>query len=208
MTHTKRLVQAGLPLSKASKILIMLHGRGATAHDILSISDQLEADGFHIVAPQATNNRWYPNSFLHPIYQNLPSLNSALDLLWNLTSDYGKEGFGIEKIYLLGFSQGACLALEFAAQNAQKWGGIIAFTGGLIGDVLNEMRYKGNFDGTVVYMGTSDNDPYIPLSRVKETEAILTKLGARVRLEVFAGMGHIVNMREIDEANKVLNGGV
>jgi phospholipase/carboxylesterase len=206
MTHTKRIVQAGLSLNNASKILIMLHGRGATAHDILSLTNNLEVDDFHIVAPQANNNRWYPNSFLHPIYQNQPDLNSALDLLWNLTVDYEKEGFGREKIYLLGFSQGACLALEFAAQNAQKWGGIIAFTGGLIGDVLVESRYKGNFEGTKVYMGTSDNDPHIPLIRSKETEGILKKLGAEVKLEVFAGMGHIVNRREIDEANLLLKG--
>src|SRR5690349_1053661 len=165
MQHTRQLVESGLPLAKASRALIMLHGRGATAQDILGLHREFALKDYYIVAPQATNYTWYPYSFLSPVAQNEPWLSSALHLLRDLVSDIEKGGIPSEKIFILGFSQGACLTLEFASRNARKWGGVIAFTGGLIGEAINHDNYSGSFQQTRVFIGNSDNDPHVPLSR-------------------------------------------
>jgi phospholipase/carboxylesterase len=143
--HLKNIITAGREINESSKVLIMLHGRGASTEDILSLSSQLAVKDFSLVAPQATNYSWYPYSFLAPPAQNEPWLSSALQLLHDLLNDLYQKGISSQNIYFTGFSQGACLTLEFVTRNANKYGGIAAFTGGLIGDQLYNENYKGSY---------------------------------------------------------------
>ena len=201
--HTKNIMTAGQPLQEASNALVLLHGRGASAADILGITTHLNVDDYAQLAPQATNNTWYPLSFLAAPQQNEPWLSSALDLLTEIVYDINDAGITDERIYFLGFSQGACLTLEFVTRNARRWGGAIAFTGGLIGDNVYRENYKGDFLETPIYMGTSDPDPHVPVERVQETARILTEMNARVTTDVFPGMGHTINEKEIEQANRL-----
>src|SRR5829696_7853098 len=150
--HKKNIIKAGLELNASSKVLIMLHGRGGTAEDILSLATHLDTKEFSLIAPQATNNTWYPYSFLSPPAQNEPWLSSALHMLKDLLSDIHSKGIPSGNIYFAGFSQGACLTLEFVTRNANKYGGIVAFTGGLIGDKIIEENYQGDFQGTPIFI--------------------------------------------------------
>ena len=204
MTHKKQLVESGIPVKQAGKAIIMLHGRGASARDILSLEDELHLGGYYVAAIQATNYSWYPFGFMAPVAQNEPWLSSAVNLVKNVTDDIVAAGIGSDKIYILGFSQGACLALEFSCRHARKWGGIIAFTGGLIGEVVNAEKYAGNFDNTPVFIGNSDIDPHVPLDRTKESKQIMETLGAKVTLSIYPNMGHTINSHEFEMANKLL----
>lgn len=202
--HQKNIVFAGKPLTEAKKVLIMLHGRGASAADILSIADYLMVKEYALVAPQATNGAWYPYSFMAPPSQNEPWLSSALLLLKDIISDLNKQGILTENIYLLGFSQGACLALEFVTRTATKYGGVVAFTGGLIGDKIYKEQYHGDFDGTPIFIGTSNPDHHVPVERVHATTAILKEMNALVVEKVYANMGHTINEDELNNANKLI----
>lgn len=202
--HKKNIVTAGKALSEATKVLIMLHGRGANAEDILSISSYLSAKDYALVAPQATNNTWYPYSFMMPLSANEPWLSSALALIKDVVADVSKNGILTENIYFLGFSQGACLTLEFVARNAAKFGGVVAFTGGLIGDKIYSEKYQGDFGGTPFFIGTSDPDPHVPVSRVNETIDILKKMNAMVTAKIYNNMGHTINQDEIKKANALV----
>ena len=202
--HKKDIVSAGPTLGEASRVLVMLHGRGATAQDILSLADYLNVDDYSKLAPQATNHTWYPLSFLARPSQNEPWLSSALNLVAEVVLDINNAGIADDKIYFLGFSQGACLTLEFVARNARRWGGVVALTGGLIGDEIYRENYKGDFLGTPVYIGTSDPDPHVPVERVNETTRILTAMNASVTTDVFPEMGHTVSDREIEQANRMV----
>lgn len=204
MAHTRQVIEAGREIGKAAKALVMLHGRGATAHDILSLRDHLAVDDYYVVAPQATNFTWYPYSFLAPVSQNEPWLSSALHLVRSLVTEIEAAGITSERIYLLGFSQGACLTLEFATRNATLWGGVIAFTGGLIGEKINPAIYSGDFAGTKVFIGNSDHDPHVPLERTQESAAMMTEMGARVVHNTYPGMGHTINDQEIAAARQIL----
>lgn len=201
-THSKKFITAGTDLKTAGKVLILLHGRGATAEDIISLAGYLKLGNTHIVAPQATNNAWYPYSFLSPRQQNEPWLSSALQLLDTILQDILLAGFKSEQVFILGFSQGACLALEFAAHNARPFAGVIAFTGGLIGNVLEDKNYQGDFAGSKVFIGNSDKDPHVPASRSMESKRIMENLGARVTLKIYPGMLHTVNDDELDWVNE------
>lgn len=202
--HTKKIVAAGIPIDQVSRVLIMLHGRGANAEDILGISNYLDVKDFSLLAPQATNNTWYPYSFLAPTSQNEPWLSSAINLLKEITGELEGRKISTENIYFLGFSQGACLALEYVARNANKYGGIVAFTGGLIGDKINESNYSGDFKNTGVFIGSSDPDPHVPVHRVNDTATQLEKMGAQVTKKIYPNMGHTINQDEIDEANRLI----
>ncbi|TKK68003.1 phospholipase [Ilyomonas limi] len=204
--HTKNIITAGVDVSSANKALIMLHGRGAHAQDILSLADYLDVKDFALVAPQATNNTWYPYSFLAPPAQNEPWLSSALNIVKEAVAYLNNKGIANEQIYLLGFSQGACLTLEFAARNATKYGGIIAFTGGLIGDNIYPQNYAGNFAGTPVFIGSSNPDFHVPVERVYATTNILKNMGAVVTEEIYNNMGHTINEDELRHANVILRG--
>lgn len=194
--HSYNIINQGQPLDKASKALILLHGRGSTASDILSLANEFCDDSYYIAAPQATNNSWYPHSFMEEEKLNEPWLSSAVEIVKKLIDEIAKH-IPKNQIYIMGFSQGACLALETSTRVAAKYGGIIAFTGGLIGSTINEARYSGNFDGTKVFIGTSDKDPHVPLLRSQQSKEIMEKLGADVTLKVYIGMGHTINENEI-----------
>lgn len=202
--HQKHIVPAGKSLQEASKALIMLHGRGANAADILGLSEYLQVKDFALLAPEATNHTWYPYSFLAPPAQNEPWLSSALSLLDEIVEDLTPQGIGKENIYFLGFSQGACLTLEFVKRHAAKWGGVVAFTGGLIGDKIYPENYRGDFDSTPVFIGTSDPDPHIPVERVHATTDILKGMHASVTEKVYQNLGHTISPDEIDQANKLV----
>lgn len=201
--HSKKIVYAGQSLDGAKKALIMLHGRGASAGDILSIAAHLNVTDYALLAPQATGHTWYPYSFLAPPQQNEPWLTSALHLLSDVFADINEKGLKDENIYLLGFSQGACLMLEFVARNAKRYGGAVAFTGGLIGDRVYKENYQGDFAGTPIFIGTSNPDPHVPVERVNETSDILRSMNANVTVKVYDGMGHTINQDEIDQANAI-----
>ena len=202
--HTKNIITAGQPLTSESKVLILLHGRGATAEDILSLSHYLNVKDFALLAPQATNNSWYPQSFLSPTAQNEPWLSSALSIINELVEDVLSKGVTEQHIYFAGFSQGACLTLEYITRNARKYGGAVAFTGGLIGDKLYTDNYAGDFQQTPVFIGTSDPDPHVPVPRVLATEAQLKKMNANVQVKVYPNMGHTINDEEIKWANELV----
>jgi len=202
--HTENIQTAGTSLLEANKALIMIHGRGANSADILSLARHLDVEGYALVAPEATNNTWYPNSFLAPIKQNEPYLSSALDLLSRTVAFIEENGISKENIYFLGFSQGACLALEFTARNAAKYGGIVAFTGGLIGDKVYPENYSGDFNGTPLFIGTSDPDFHVPVQRVHDSTAQLKSMGASVTEKVYPNMGHTISQDEIELANQLI----
>jgi phospholipase/carboxylesterase len=201
--HKKNIIAAGKELNE-NKVLILLHGRGGTAEDILSLASYLNVNDFTLLAPQATNNSWYPYSFLAPPSQNEPWLSSALKLLNELLDELINKKIASENIYFLGFSQGACLTLEFVTRNANKYGGIVAFTGGLIGDKIYPENYKGDFQNTPVFIGTSDPDPHVPVERVYATANILKDMNAAVTEKIYNNMGHTINKDEIDQANKIV----
>lgn len=200
--HNKNIVSAGAKITGASKVLIMIHGRGGSAEDILSLADHLNVKGFALLAPQAKNNSWYPYSFMAPVSQNEPWLSSALSLVKETVNDVIAEGTSEENIYFTGFSQGACLTLEFIARNAAKYGGVVAFTGGLIGDRIDQKNYKGDFKSMPVFIGSSNPDPHVPVERVKETTKILQGMNAVVTERIYPNMGHTITQNEIDLANE------
>jgi phospholipase/carboxylesterase len=199
--HELRVTRTGPEARNAAGLLILVHGRGASARDILSLAPRMHSDGFAYWAPQASNGAWYPQSFLAPVSENEPWLSSALSVLAMLVAEAGTQGVRPERIWFAGFSQGACLCLEFLARNAARWGGVAAFSGGLIGDQLLRERYGGDLAGTPVFLGSSDPDPYIPVPRVHESAGLLESIGASVKMTLYPDMGHTISEEEIAEAN-------
>lgn len=191
---------SGATLAAGNKVLLMIHGRGASAGDILSLASHLPVSGFSLVAPQAPGGTWYPYSFLAPVEQNQPWLDQSLEVLNDALRDVVAAGVPPEDVYLLGFSQGACLALEFTARNAQRFGGVIALTGGLIGQALVPVNYPGDFKGTPVFIGSGDPDPHVPASRVRESAAQLRSMNALVKEQIYPGMPHTVTDAELKAA--------
>lgn len=179
------------------KALIALHGRGGTSEDILQLANRLCDNTYYLAAPQAEGNAWYPYNFMAEDTSNHPWVDSSVEIVKKLIDKIART-IPKEEIYLMGFSQGACLALETAARYAEKYGGVIAFSGGLIGHTLNENKYQGNFAGTKIFFGISDNDSHIPLERVKQSYGLVKKLGADATLKVYEGMGHTILRDEID----------
>lgn len=202
-----QIAEGGVPASEADAAMIMIHGRGATAQSILPLANEFDTSlKLTLRAPQASGNTWYPYSFMAPSEQNEPNLSSALQKIYDVVEDLQSEGFSHEQIYFLGFSQGACLISEFVARHPKRYGGLIALSGGLIGTgpEVNPADYKGNLDGTPVFMGCSDVDPHIPKERVNESEQVLNRLGAKVTKKLYPGMGHLVNQDEIKNINQLL----
>lgn len=200
--HPKNISQAGRSLEETSKVLIMIHGRGGTAENILSLAPQLDLSDFTLMAPQAYNNSWYPLSFLAPEEQNQPWLSSALDLLEELEADLNSRGITSENIYFFGFSQGACLTLEYVTRSAKRYGGVVAIIGGLIGENINTGDYIKDFAGTPVFLGTSNPDLHVPLERVRKTADILELKNADVSLKIFENAGHTILSEELELAKK------
>ena len=204
IAHGQRILQAGEPLAKARAAMILVHGRGASAEDILTIASEVQSPGFAYLAPQAANNAWYPYPFTSPIESNEPYLSAALNMLGSLLERV-EETVPVSRVVLLGFSQGACLATEFAARNAKRYGGIFGLSGGLIGPDGTPRDYPGDFDGTPVFLGCSDVDPHIPKERVLETAEVFKRMGAGVTARLYPGMGHMVNSEEITEVRALVS---
>jgi len=197
-------IQTGLPLSESKKAIILLHGRGATAESIVSLADYLELADFSIFAPQAAQRTWYPYGFMASDEGNLSALNSSLQQVSLLFQFLIENGKAPEQIYVMGFSQGACLSLEFAALNAQKLGGVVAFTGGLIGEKLEEKKYSGDFKGTPVLLSSSAHDMHVPAQRINDSAQLLQKMGAEVSLKFFEDELHTIRPEELTWVNQTL----
>jgi phospholipase/carboxylesterase len=202
--HQPTWITGGKEVTEDSKVLILLHGRGADATDIMSLGLQLDTKGFSLIAPEATGHTWYPYSFMAPTTQNEPWLSSALQLLDTLVAEVRSKGVKENRICFLGFSQGACLTLEYTTRNAKKYGAVIAFTGGLIGDELDNSKYQGDFGGMPVFIGSSDPDPHVPVARVEESAKIIGEMNAAVTKKLYPGMGHTINAEEMKIANSIL----
>ena len=202
--HEYDVRERGRDLKDADRALILLHGRGAAAENILPLADYFAAESWYVAAPQATDFRWYPHSFLMPVSRNEPWLSSAIDYVKKIIDNISRY-IPAENIYLMGFSQGACLSAEIAARFATKYGGVAAFTGGLIGETVDGEKYRGDFRGTKIYISNGDNDPHIPLIRSEETLKQLEKMGADARLDVFPGRDHAIIPEEIEKAKDFLS---
>jgi predicted esterase len=197
-------ITVGLGADRANAAVILVHGRGATPESMLPLAEAFGRDDIRYLAPRASQNTWYPNSFLAPIETNEPWLSSALSVLAALVAQLGAEGFSPTRIGVVGFSQGACLASEFAARNARRYGLIAALTGGVIGPPGTPRNYAGSLDGTPVFMGSSDVDPHVPLARLNETRDVLEQLGGAVDMRIYRGMGHTVNDDEVKAVRALL----
>lgn len=201
--HTYKIIEKGKSLPKASKALVLLHGRGSSANDIISLADHFCDQNFYIAAPQATNNTWYPYSFMEEEEKNQPWLNSAIEVVNKLIDDILKY-IKSTSIYIIGFSQGACLTLEVVSIQAQTFAGVAAFTGGLIGKSIRKEKYKGHFSGTPVFIGNSDIDPHVPLLRSQQSKQIMEDMGAVVSLQVYPNMPHIISPAEINYVKRLM----
>lgn len=202
--HRYSIVEDGLYPGKAEYALVLLHGRGGNAEDIMILANEFCDDRFYIAAPQATDNSWYPNSFLAPESSNEPWLTSALHTVERLVNTILKD-IQSEKIFIMGFSQGACLSLEFAGRYPAGYAGIAAFSGGLIGEKIKPEKYTGSFPGTKIFIGNSDNDPHIPMERAGASAELFKNLGAEVLLRIYPGMGHTITPEEIEDVRSFMN---
>jgi len=203
--HRDQPVARGGPaLDEARAALVLVHGRGATAESILTLTRELDLVSVAFLAPQAAGNTWYPHSFLAPIESNEPGISSGLRRLAALVEEIEEAGIPAERLALLGFSQGACLTLEFAVRHPRRYGAVIGFTGGVIGPPDTPRDTSGSLEGTPVFLGSSDPDPHVPVWRFRETVELLTRLGADVTSRLYAGMPHTVNRDEIDQAQRPL----
>lgn len=187
----------GAPLAEAAGALVLVHGRGGSAQDMLGLARELDRPGFAWFVPEAAGRQWYPYSFLEKLERNQSHLSSALALLKRVLGRVEAAQVPFERVVLLGFSQGACLALEFAARNARRYGAIVGLSGGLIGPEGAPRDYPGSFDGTPAFLGCSDVDPHVPKRRVDETAAVLERMGATVTKRIYPGLGHTINQDEI-----------
>lgn len=199
-----QLYAAGAALDEANSAIIAIHGRGADAADIINLAGEVAPPGVVILAPNAVGQTWYPYRFTEPIERNEPYLTSALNLIDRLFARLAEADIPRSRVALLGFSQGACLALEYAARNAQRYGAVVGYSGGLIGPIGTTFAYPGSMDGTPVFLGCSDVDAHIPVGRVEETADVMTGLGANVDLRIYPGMGHTVNQDEIQAVQATL----
>ncbi|MFC6786283.1 alpha/beta hydrolase [Halobaculum halobium] len=190
---------AGADLTEATAAVVMVHGRGATARSILGMAGEFGTDSVAYLAPSAARNTWYPHSFMEETSKNQPHLDSALGFVGSVV-EAAADAVGAENVLVLGFSQGACLASEWVARNARRYGGLVGFSGGLIGPEGSPREYDGDLDGTPAFLGCSDVDPHIPLERVTETTEVLEGLGAEVDERIYEGMGHGVNEDELAAA--------
>ena len=198
------VLQRGRGLDSVQAAVVLVHGRGGSATDILSLAVELDFPELAYLAPEAAGHTWYPYSFLAPIEQNQPWLNSALSLVGETVKRATAAGIPQSKVAIVGFSQGACLATEFVARNAARYGGLIAFTGGLIGPPGTRFIYSGELSGTPCFLGAGDPDPHVPWQRVEKSASVLSALGAAVTLRRYPGLPHTINEDEIEQAKNIL----
>lgn len=198
------LVTAGTPLDEAAAAMVLVHGRGGSAQGIVRSMESIQRDGLAMLAPQAARNTWYPNSFLASVEQNEPGRSSGLAAIQRAIERATDAGIPTQRIVLLGFSQGACLASEFVARNPREYGGLAVLSGGLIGETVDEASFSGSLADTPVFLGCSDVDPHIPVERVEFTAGVFEDLDADVTIEIFEGMGHTVNQAEVAHVESLL----
>jgi len=203
VAHGHVILEAGHPLLTAHAAMVMLHGRGASAEDILTIASEVQAPGWAFVAPQAQDNTWYPNPFTAPLESNEPYLTAALDTVSRVVEQI-EASVPAHRIIVLGFSQGACLTLEWSARHARRYGAVIGLSGGLIGPDGSSRDYPGTFDETPVFLGCSDIDPHIPMQRVVEAGEVLKRMGGEVTVRFYPGMGHLVGIEEINAIRELM----
>jgi predicted esterase len=194
------ILSAGLSLKNADAALILVHGRGASAESILPLYEELNATQCAVFAPQAAAHSWYPHSFLAPLQANQPWLDSALERIELLVTDILSAGIPSERIIMLGFSQGACLTLEYSARHPRRYGAMIGFTGGLIGPPGTPRNYPGTLAGTPIFLGSGDPDPHVPFERVQESQEVLSRMGAIVDIRRYPGMPHSISQDELEAA--------
>jgi len=202
------VICTGAPLASAAQALIMIHGRGASPYDMLGLAEVLNPANTAILAPQASGNTWYPYRFLEPLSKNEPYLTSALSVVGALVDYVSAQNAALtpEHIFLLGFSQGACLVLEFAARHARRYAGVFGLSGALIGPKGTPRDYPGSLAETPVFLGCSDIDPHIPVECVHESTAVFEQLGGKVTKRIYPRMGHAVNDDEVAFIQQVMQG--
>jgi phospholipase/carboxylesterase len=208
MTNTPHanqpVLRHGASLDEARGVVVLLHGRGASAEDILGLAPELSKPGIAFLAPQAAEHTWYPYSFLAPIRQNEPWLSSAIAKIRSTVDLATSAGVPLDRIVLAGFSQGACLATEFVARTPARYGGLIAFTGGLIGPPGTPLEYKGELAGMPAFLGSGDPDPHVPWARVEQSAEILKGLGAAVTVKRYPGLPHTISREELEHARAIV----
>ena len=202
--HNASVLTAGSPVAEARAAMLMCHGRGAAADDRLALAAAFEVPDVAIIAPQAAQGTWYPKSFLAPLRENEPHLSSALALLGAIVEELERGGMPPSRLVLFGFSQGGCLALEFAGRTARRYGGVVGLSAGLIGPPGRSWNFAPGLDGTPVFLGCSDRDPHIPRDRVEESARELERIGGRVELQIYQGLGHTVNRDEVTRVRPIL----
>jgi predicted esterase len=200
------IMLAGASPASARAAAILVHGRGGSAEDMLGLAQEFGQRDIAYLAPQAPGHTWYPFSFLMPLAQNEPHLSNALAAVGATLDRLAREGFPAERVALIGFSQGGCLALEYVARNAKRYGAVAGLSAGLIGPPGTPRAYAGSLAGTPVFLGCSDIDSHVPLARVNESRDVLEKLGAAVTERIYPGMGHTVNADEIAHVTRLLAG--
>jgi phospholipase/carboxylesterase len=199
------VLHAGEPLERARGAMILVHGRGASAADIMTIAAEVMFPGVAYLAPQAAGSAWYPYPFTAPLEANEPYLSSALEVLSSLVAKVEAK-VPAARLVLLGFSQGACLTLEFAARHARRYGGVVGLSGGLIGPDGTPRDYPGDFERTPVFLGCSDVDPHIPKERVIEAGHVFERIGADVDVRLYPQMGHTSNADEMEALQAIVKG--
>ena len=203
--QSAQVLSAGAALANARAAMLMFHGRGAPAADILSLARSLTAPGMCFLAPQADGSSWWPQRFLVPIQQNEPHISGAMQRASALMAQLRAADIPIDRTFVLGFSQGACLALEFAARNPAGYAGVIALSGALIENGDQPREYTGWLHHTPVFLGCSDVDPHIPLARVERSAEIMRGLGAAVTCDIYPGMGHTISRAEVQRVQTMIN---
>jgi predicted esterase len=198
------VLRRGTPLEEAVGAIILLHGRGGSAEDILSLTPELRVPGVAFLAPEASGNTWYPHSFLAPKSENEPWLSSALHKVETTLQLLNDGGVAANKIVVCGFSQGACLATEFVATHPRRYGGLVAFTGGLIGPPDAELIYQGDLAGTPAFFGAADRDPHVPWTRVQQSAEILTRMGGSVTVRSYPRTAHTISPDELAAGAKLI----
>lgn len=203
--QNQKVATAGVDLDDADMAMILIHGRGASAQSMLMFAREFDRNDIHYRALQAKGHTWYPRSFMAPKELNEPGISSGLQAIHDVISEVNDAGIANDKIILLGFSQGACLTTEFAARHPQRFGAVVGFSGGLIGEEVDPENYSGSMAQTPVFLGCSDRDPHIPQERVDETEQVFKQLNADVTKRIYEGMGHTVNQDEIEFVGGLLD---
>ncbi|WP_263411411.1 alpha/beta hydrolase [Terriglobus tenax] len=199
------VLHAGAPLATAAGVILLLHGRGASAQDILGLGSALVSKDWALLAPQAAGHTWYPNSFLAPRAQNEPYLSSALDKVTSIVDETIAAGVPPERLVIAGFSQGACLSSEFVGRNPRRYGALLAFTGGLIGPPGEPITLSGDLAGTPVLLSSGDPDPHVPWARVEQTAELLTRIGGVVTVNRYPGRPHTILDVEVAAAKQLLS---